>query len=88
VATENAEPRGTGEPSGPFGSRLAAARAAVADLAAAAGQLGDVADGDVAGIMGELTSMVGQLDGLRVAVTGLVRERGLYRLRGASNVAG
>ena len=88
MATENAEPRSTGELPGAFGTRLAAARAAVADLTAAAGQLGDVADGDVAGIMGELTTMVGQLDGLRVAVTGLVRERGLYRLRGASNVAG
>jgi hypothetical protein len=88
VAAENAEPRGTGEPAGPFGSRLAAARAAVAELAAAAGQLRDAADDDVSEIMAELTTMVGQLDGLRVAVTALVRERGLHRLRGASNVAG
>lgn len=70
------------------GSRVAAARAAFAELTAAADDLRDVPDEDVAGIMGELTTMVGRLDGLRVAVTGVVRQRGLYRLRGASNVAG
>ncbi len=71
-----------------FGSRLAAARAEVGALTAAADELGTVADGDVAAVMSELTTMVGQLDSLRVAVAGQVRQRGLYRLRGAANVAG
>ena len=88
AAAEIAEPGGAGQPDASFGSRLAAAGAVVTGLAAAADQLRDVQDDDVAGIMGQLTTLVGQLDGLRVAVTGLVRERGLYRLRGASNVAG
>ena len=39
-------------------------------------------------VMGELTTLVGQLDGLRVAVTQQVRQRELYRQRGAGNVVG
>jgi hypothetical protein len=71
-----------------FASRLAAARAAVAELAAGAGWIPEVADDDLSGVMGELTTLVGQLDGLRVAVTSRVRDRGLWRLRGAANVTG
>jgi Domain of unknown function (DUF222)/HNH endonuclease len=71
-----------------FGSRLAAARAAVADLAAAADELDDAPDGDVSAIMADLTTLVCQVDGLRVAVTGLVRRRELYRQRGAGSVTG
>jgi hypothetical protein len=58
------------------------------DLVAAAGQITEVADDDLSGVMGELTTLVGQLDGLRVAVTRRVRDQGLWRLRGAANVAG
>ena len=75
-------------PDATFAARLAAARAAVTELAVSAEQLADVPDDDVAGVMGELTTMGGQLDGLRVAVTGVVRRRGLYRRRGAADVAG
>jgi len=76
------------DPAASFAARLAAARAAVTELAAATDQLGEVADDDAAVVMGELTTMAGQLDGLRVAVTGLVRRRGLYRRRGAADVTG
>lgn len=83
IAEENADWAGAS-----FASQLAAARATVADLAAAAGRISEVADDDLSGVMGELTTLVGQLDGLRVAVTRRVRDRGLWRLRGAANVAG
>ena len=73
---------------GAFGSELAAAMTQVAKLADAAAELGGVADGDVAEVMSQLTTMTGRLDSLRVAVTGQVRQRGLYRQRGAANVAG
>ena len=82
------EPGTAPEPGATFTARLAAARSAVTELAAAADQLDDVPGDDVAGVMGELTSMTGQLDGLRVAVTGQVRQRGLYRRRGAADVTG
>ena len=75
-------------PDAAFAARLADACAAVTELAAAAGQLDDVPADDVAAVMGELTTMVGQLDGLRVGVTAQVRARGLYRRRGAADVAG
>jgi Domain of unknown function (DUF222) len=52
------------------------------------GGIAEVADDDLSDVMGELTTLVGQLDGLRVAVTRRVRDRGLWRLRGAANVAG
>ena len=52
-------------------------------------RLGDVADDDLAGVMGRrLTTLVGQLDGLRVAVTQRVRARGVFRRQGAASVAG
>jgi hypothetical protein len=87
MSAEMAEPGGSWTGAS-FGSRLAAARAAVAGLAGIAGELSGVADDDVAGVMSELTTMVGQLDGLRVEVARAVRQRGLYRLRGARNVCG
>ena len=42
----------------------------------------------MAAVMSELTTITGQLDSLRVAVTRQVRQRGLYRRSGAANVAG
>jgi hypothetical protein len=87
MTADTAGPAAARPPDASFAARLAAAAAAVADLAAAAGELRDVPDGDVADVMGQLTTLAGQLDGLRVAVTGLVRRRGLYRQRGAGNVA-
>jgi hypothetical protein len=87
VAAEIAEEY-AGGPGASFATRLAAARATVADLSAAAGRITEVADDDLSGVMGQLTTLVGQLDGLRVAVTRRVRDRGLWRLRGAANVAG
>ena len=83
IAEEDAGPAGAS-----FAFPLAEARTAVADLAAAADRITEVADDDLSGVMGELTTLVGQLDGLRVAVTRRVRDRGLWRLRGAANVAG
>jgi hypothetical protein len=88
VAAEIIEPGGAAWTPGSFATRLDAARAAVAGLARAAGELSDVADDDVTGVMSELTTMVSQLDGLRVEVARAVRQRGLYRLRGARNVCG
>lgn len=87
MAAEHTE-QDAGGAAASFASQLAAARAAVADLAAAAGRITGVADDDLSGVMGELTTLVGQLDGLRVAVTARVRDRGLWRLRGAANVTG
>ena len=83
IAEGNAGPAGA-----PFEAQLSAACAAVADLAAAAGRISGVPDDDLSGVMGALTTLIGQLDGLRVAVTRRVRDRGLWRLRGAANVTG
>jgi hypothetical protein len=60
----------------------------VADLAAASGELDDVPDGDVSAVMADLTTLVCQIDALRVTATGLVRRRELYRQRGAGSVTG
>jgi hypothetical protein len=82
-----AEPYGNwAEPS--FSAQLASTSAAVADLAEAAGGLADVADEEIGGVMSDLTTLVGRLDALRVEVTRQVRQRGLYRLRGARDVRG
>jgi Domain of unknown function (DUF222) len=86
MAADVAEDAGSAGAS--FASRLGAARAAVADLAGGAGRITEVADDDLSAVMGELTTLVGQLDGLRVAVTSRVRDKGLWRLRGAANVTG
>jgi hypothetical protein len=69
-----------------FGSLLAGARGAVADLSAAADRLREVDDHDLSGVMGELTTLVGRLDGLRVAVTRQVRDRGAWRLQGVGSL--
>ncbi len=78
---------GPGQPAG-FAARLAAARAAVADLAGAAGELDELADDGLGPVMRELTTLAGQIDGLRVAVTGQVRDRGVFRAEGAVSVTG
>jgi hypothetical protein len=88
VVAEIVEPGGASWTGACFGTRLAAAGTAVAELAGTVDQLSYVADDDIAGVMGELTTLVGQLDGLRVEVARAVRTRGLYRLRGARNVDG
>jgi hypothetical protein len=75
-------PSDAGQPTG-FDARLAAARAAVADLAGAADELSETAAEALAPAMRELTSLAGQIDGLRVAVTAQVRERGVFRQEGA-----
>ena len=61
-------PPDAGQPAG-FDTRLATARAAVAELAGAAGELADVAGDALAPVMRELTTLAAQVDGLRVAVT-------------------
>jgi hypothetical protein len=86
VAAEIAEPGGLGGTDVPFGARLAAAEEAVTSLAEAADDLGQVADEDLTGVMGELTTLVGRLDALRVAVTTQVRERDVFRRQGATSV--
>jgi hypothetical protein len=88
VAAANAGPGSAGRDDASFGARLTAARTAVGELAAAADRLGDVADDGLASVMAELTTLVGQLDGLRVAVTAHVRDRGVFRRQGAASVAG
>src|ERR1700728_599864 len=71
-----------------FGARLAASSAAVAELVAGGERLHDVADDDLPAVMRELTTLVGQLDGMRVAVTRQVRDRGVFRRQGATSVVG
>jgi hypothetical protein len=88
VAIENVGLESARHDNASFAARLTLARTAVGELAAAADRLGDVADDDLAAVMAELTTLVGQLDGLRVAVTAQVRDRGVFRRQGASSVAG
>ena len=86
MAAEIAEPGGPGGTDVPFGARLAAAEEAVTSLAATAGDLGEVADEELPSVMGELTTLVGRLDALRVAVATEVRERDVFRRQGATSV--
>src|SRR5580693_4978168 len=69
-----------------FGWRLAGTRAAVSELATSADGLAELADDDVLAVMGELTSMAAQIDGLRVATAAAVRDRDLVRRQGARNL--
>jgi hypothetical protein len=87
VAAEIAEPANPDWAGASFGVRLDAAGAAVAELTAVADRLDEVADDDLPKFMRRLTTLVGQLDGLRVAVTGQVRDRGVFRRQGAASVA-
>ena len=66
---------------------LDAATAAVGQLASQA-DLDEMADRDAAAVMGALTTLAGQLDGLRVQVARAVRDRDICGLRGARNLAG
>ena len=66
---------------------LDAATAAVGQLAGQA-DLDEMADRDAAAVMGALTTLAGQLDGLRVQVARAVRDRDICGLRGARNLAG
>ncbi|HEY3957021.1 MAG TPA: hypothetical protein VGM53_26940, partial [Streptosporangiaceae bacterium] len=84
-AAPGCPPPDADQPSG-FDARLAAARAAVAALAGAAGKLAEVPDDGLGAVMGELTTLAGQIDGLRVAVTAQVRDRGIFRQQGAASV--
>jgi len=87
VAAEIPEPANPEGADAPFGACLDDAAVAVSRLAAAAGHLEEVADGDLTNVMRQLTTLVGQLDGLRVAVTGQVRDRGVFRRDGAASVS-
>jgi hypothetical protein len=86
VTAATTGPAAAGEPA--FAARLAVAGAAVGALPAAADGLGAVTDEALLGVMGELTTLVGRLDGLRVAVAARVRQREAYRRAGAASVAG
>ena len=86
MAAEFPEPANPDWADASFGIRLDNAVAAVAGLAVAVGRLDEVADDDLAVVMRQLTTLVGQLDGLRVAVTGQVRDREVFRRDGAANV--
>ncbi|MGH3159086.1 MAG: DUF222 domain-containing protein [Streptosporangiaceae bacterium] len=88
MAAELAEPHGPDGADAPFRAALAAATTAVASLVAAASRLGEVADEDLTPVMRSLTTLVGELDGVRVAVTRQVRDRGVFRREGASSVTG
>jgi Domain of unknown function (DUF222)/HNH endonuclease len=87
VATENAEPVHQGGSETPFGVLLDTAASAVAELTTAAGRLGEVADDALPVVMRQLTTLVGQLDGVRVAVTAQVRDRDVFRRQGAASLA-
>lgn len=67
--------------------RLASADEAVGALADVIGSLQSAGAGEVAAVMGRLTTLVGRLDGLRVEVARHARDRGLYRAMGAPNLA-
>ncbi len=67
--------------------RLASADEAVGALADVIGSLQTAGAGEVAAVMGRLTTLVGRLDGLRVEVARHARDRGLYRAMGAPNLA-
>ena len=82
-----APPVSPARPAEDLGELLAAASTAVADLAGGA-DLGQMADRDAAAVMGTLTTLVGQLDGLRVQVACEVRDREICGLRGVRTLAG
>ncbi len=67
--------------------RLASADEAVGALAGVVSSLQTADAGEVAAVMGRLTTLVGRLDGLRVEVARHARERDLYRAMGAPNLA-
>ena len=73
-------------PAADLAALLTAAGAAVAELAVGA-DLDQLADRDAAAAMGTLTTLVGQLDGLRVRLAREVRDREICGLRGARNLA-
>jgi hypothetical protein len=88
VVAEMAEPANPDWADASFGARLTASSVAVAELVAVGERLEDVADDDLPAVMRDLTTLVGQLDGLRVAVTRQVRDRGVFRRQGATSVVG
>lgn len=78
---------GAGRPQPGLAVLLEAATAAVGQLADGT-DLDRMADRDAAAVMGTLTTLVGRLDGLRVQVARVVRDRQICGLRGARNLAG
>ncbi len=67
---------------------LTAVEDAVGALRAASGQLASAEPAAVMTMMGRLTTLAGQLDGLRVQAARQVRDRQLYRAAGARNLTG